>query len=305
MGTITPITFVNTVFTIPDTANTGSQSFTSGRRIWVIASAASNFHGNGLGANWGISDNASSNTISWTQRGLSSIIDSVDPDLRLQCVVWSSSELTSNESFTITVDPNTGGSGDQYYIHLTVVEFTGGDGTVAQAVGFELGLTDEETVTLSGAPSSHQLLVALGLLGASVTWDADPSDFTTIAALQDESDGGAPSTALESTANTSAMVTYGFDQDPDYLALILIEFNEDLGGVVSGQIARTESVALPGMAVGAHIIPGQVARSESRALAGTVQGVTLPEADLSTTSSAPSRSSRQNASASTAAGTLR
>lgn len=224
MGTITNIAAVNTLFDVPQTVDTGAQSFTAGRNIWVVVVGTSNFHAGGLDGEWSITDDASTNNPTWTQRGISSVVDSVDPDFRIQAIVWSSDEIGTNETFTITVDAESDDTTSFYY-SLLCVEFEGGNGQLAQSAAFTIQETEPGTVTFGSTPGSHQLILAAAVLGPDVVWDSAPSGWSTVSGSTD-TDGGAPLTALESTTNTSTGTSYGLDEDPTYLALLALEFSE-------------------------------------------------------------------------------
>jgi hypothetical protein len=186
-----------------------SSAFLAGDRIVAVGLATrDDSHSQGLGALFDIDDNASTNTITWTKVVATSINTAAGASFASQLAVWVSSVLTDNETIQVTIDGRNNGTNQFYYaLSLTAWTGTGFDGTVVQSATNTSG-GEPITVTFSGAPSAHQMIIGAWVCDAGLSsWDANPSGF---ADVHDNDSVGSPMKVLESTTNTATGVTIGF-----------------------------------------------------------------------------------------------
>lgn len=182
-------------------ATSGTFAFASGSRIWVAATAERNNHTNGLDGAFVVDDTATTNNPTWTTLHTGAIWDNGNFDGQIK--VWSSSALTAAETFAITVDGDSG-STSQFRYRIAVVQLTGADGTILsgqqdsdnQTSGTAFA-TDTGTLTAG----ELQLYVAMRYGGGGNTWNANPTNFTTLN-TQDELH------LMQSTANTVTNVSF-------------------------------------------------------------------------------------------------
>ena len=187
--------------TAAQTLSSPATAFTAGRRIVVIGGAERNNHTAGLDSAFSISDDATTNSITWTERHVSTILDNGNFDTQVK--VWTSNELTDNETITITIDGNDAGT-ETFRCRMQICEFTGGDGTLALVDSDGSTVAAEPATDLGSAPSTGQLFVGMRWGGGGNTWDAEPANFTTPTGAEVDN-----TTLMESADNTDATVTFG------------------------------------------------------------------------------------------------
>lgn len=199
-------------------------SAVAGTHVAVLSQATCFFHTNGLGADWAISDDASTNSITWTQRHLS-VIDRRGLDD--QIAVYVSDEITANETFDITLDAHSGTS--TYYWSGVALGVSGGDGTFVQvASNYETNPTDGN-VTFKSTPSGYQTLTAFTTTGLTATWDTPPTGFADISGTDTLSGNGCQTGSCESSTNTSTTLNWSADNF-DEIGLVAIEWAEASAG---------------------------------------------------------------------------
>lgn len=212
--TITPtwVALDNDQFSSAQTTTIGgAHSFTAGDYILVFAQATSDFHTAGLNASFGISDNASTNSITWTTVDTTTLYNGtpLGTSFRSQMRAWISDQLTANETITITVDGNTGGTQLYYYAAQLLTITSTGTLSVVQSDDAG-GSATIPTVTFPGTPAPGLLIACTAGINDSdsgnVTWEAAPTNWTQLASAVSSIDG-APSRVLVSTTSTSTTVT--------------------------------------------------------------------------------------------------
>lgn len=249
---------------------TPSASYISGRRIWVIAHAQEYFHDTGF--SWAISDDASTNSITWNAAGTSSEDESEGSNLGTQVQVWYSSELTANESFTITVDPNDG-SGNSYLGALLVFETTDNDGSLEQTIVFDIATSNNSnTINFGSSPSLTQVVACFSNVDSATSdWDAAPTNWSKVTNCEADGDTGNGQAAcallIDSTTNTSTGVTQTIDAPgttPSYW-MVALEFAETGVKTGSGNAAIAVATAASGnkSTTGSGDAPVNVAASAS------------------------------------------
>lgn len=214
------------------TKTSTSQSFTAGNRVMVVAHALRNGHSAGFGVNWAVTDSATTNNPTWTELAFGNV-NNWSATFEMQSVLFVSSELTATESFTVTIDANSGGAETFYYV-LQVFEVTGANGALVQAGASTATTTTSGAPTLGAAPAGYQLIIGTALCsGDSIVWNAAPSNFSAVSGSTVTPVGGMSASVCSSTTNTGTSVTWGWSNTETTLAtnMLLVELDE--GGFVS------------------------------------------------------------------------
>ncbi len=260
----------------------GDQAFTSGRHIWLVAFVQREGD-SGSTFQFTVTDDATTNSPTWTQRGASGdLLNSFGTDWASQVRVFSSTELTANETFAVDVE---GFDGVDVGRHaLVVIEATGGDGTLEQAAGFASAEATTTSVSLGTAPTERQLISGFGSIASgSRTYATAPTDWTDLP-------GGSVSTvtadSIESSANTGTSETWGFASGQVYLmALAFLEFAEaSTGDATASPAAIATTAALP-----APTSVGQSSATATPATAPLTTALPAPEASIGVATAAIAR----------------
>jgi hypothetical protein len=224
-------------------------SFLAGDRILVVGYAYSN--GNGSTHAMGVTDNAATNNPTWSVLASSAYNTLSSSAFATRMTILLSDELTADETFSVTLDYQTG-SGNTYYGVMGVARVTGITGVLVRS-GSDIGAyrDDDATCALGGAVASGNLaLMVLGMSGpAPFTVDTVPTDFTQVTGSTSTTTGDTGITAIKSTSTTASSISWGYEaasNDADFMCAVAIELAAAAGGPVEGA-ARLVSV-LFGMA---------------------------------------------------------
>lgn len=236
--------------TSTQTRASSSASYTSGTRVLVVGHALSDGHTNGLGtggSGWTISSSASVNTVTWTQVGSPTTINSsLGATYRVQSIMWISSELTSTESFTITIDANNGGTGVFFY-GINTVELAGSAGTLVQSA-----VADDpdgvDTATFGSTPAGFQLMCGYAVCSHDdIIWNSAPTNFTLLSSSTATPNGGTGCAIVTSSTNTGTGVTWGWNSSGGselVTTLILVEITAASSGTnASATVASSSTTA--------------------------------------------------------------
>lgn len=189
--------------------SSGDVAYTSGRRLLVYTQAERNGHTNGFGTDFAITDDATTNSITWTREDfLSDVLQGAT--FACESQVWYSSELTANETFDITSDPDSTSTIDLYFTSLGILEVENWDGTFDQ-VNSEAVEASSGSVTWSPAPSSGDQQLTLSQFqndSAPSSWNTPASGFAVISGSENSAAGA--QRALISTTNTTATISDGY-----------------------------------------------------------------------------------------------
>ena len=190
-----------------ETIDTGAIEHDTGSALYVIAYGQRNSFTTAF--SWAITDDASSNTITWNNEGTSSLFNNIyGSSFGSQMQVWRSSTLTSTETFTITVDPSDASS-NSWFRSLVVIQVSGNGLTLAQSSAFQ-SESNQSTITASygSAPAGDQLAIFFASIPdtGAFAWDAAPTGWSKSSGGETTS-GLVVATVFESTSNTDSNVT--------------------------------------------------------------------------------------------------
>lgn len=247
----------------------GAREYTAGNWILVLATATRNGHTAGLDAAFGIDDDASTNDPTWTEVDASTTYDP-GGDFGTQTKAWLSDELTATESFTITIDGNTGDTNGFFYGAQVVELAADGDISVTQSDDGG-GSEASPDVVFGSTPSGYQLAVWSLIHDGTASMPTAPTNFAKVSGGVSTASGTATQ-LLESSTNTSTTVSYApTTSGGDFgLAAIGIEFAESGGGTVEiGLAAETDTALAVTASAGAVSVAIGIASETDSALAAT------------------------------------
>ena len=212
------------------TYSTGGIAYTAGDRIVVCVDAFRDNHSVGLGANWGISDDATTNSITWTELIRSGIDESSGANFFNESVCFYSSALTDDETIDVTIDPHTGGGQAFFYVG-NVADLVSWAGTFEQDAKASESNGDTGSITFDSAPSEFQFVWTGAITDDTVTWDTIETDFTVLAGSEHNDTGVAGSRIATSTTATATLYADGYTSSTTYSThIIAMELTEVAAG---------------------------------------------------------------------------
>jgi hypothetical protein len=171
--------------------------------VWAFG--YSNSHTDGLDDDFSVDDNASTNTIVWTEVASTTRYDH-DEDSRSQLKLFLSSELTANETFTVTADFDDQGT-STYLCGALFGEVSSDSGSVSVVQSDPGGgLITSPDIVFGSTPASYQLVCWYFLQSGTATLPAEPAGFTDVAGAS--STGVEACQLMESSSNTTATISY-------------------------------------------------------------------------------------------------
>lgn len=260
------------------TRSSASASYASGSRVLVVAHGLSDGHTNGLGTGgtgWSVTDNAATNDPTWTLLDVSPIDSSLGANYRVQTAMFLSSPLTATESFTVTIDAHTGGTGLFFY-GIQTVEVVGASGTLVQSDGGN-DADGNASITFPSTPAGFQLLAGYAVASHdTISWSAAPTNFALLASSTATPNGGTGCAIVTSTTNTATGVSWGWTVSGG-TALVTTLLAVELADATAGTNVNVPNAAT---AVGAARAPAVAVRPNA-GVAAAAPAARQPRAAIS------------------------